>query len=185
MPPNAALPRAILSLDVATITGFAWGALADVVPLCGIWELPGDPLLSVGRKVAALENTVIDFLNAQPTVDLVVLAERFVGRSIAQVRLSFALDGVVEAECWRRGLRLVKQPETTVRREMFGRTGRTDDMKAAALAWCARQGIAVPDHNGADAAVLWRWTRDELVRQRGVTGVRAPVIRPAPRPMVA
>jgi hypothetical protein len=168
--PDAALPRVLLALDVATTTGWAVGLLGDVRPRCGQWPLPRvhPHRLVLGAKVTALENTLSRFIEAEQ-VGLVVIAERFVGRSQAQIRTSFALDGAVESECNRAGIAMRVHPEQTVRNEMHGRHPRGTDWKALALLWCEREGIAVSGHDAADAALLWRWTRDELVRQARVS----------------
>lgn len=86
---------------------------------------------------------------------------------MGEAEAMLGLMGILRTEAWRRDLHVLRQPETTVRKEMLGR-GRlpTGDMKELVMRWCSAQGIEVSDHNSGDAAVLWRWARDELVRQR-------------------
>jgi hypothetical protein len=71
---------------------------------------------------------------------------------------------VVQAECYRANIVCRVEAESRVRREMYGRSGRSEEMKAAALRFCRKEGIDVPTHDAAEAAVFWRWTRDELLR---------------------
>lgn len=159
--------RALLSLDVSGITGWAFGGFADRIPATGIWPLPRrDDSDVVGARIAALENTLSAALDAWcPTV--VVMAEAFPGRNMDEAMAKFAMLGIVRSECWRRKIRCLVQPEGTVRKEVLGRGGGSSEtMKQLVMDWCHRQGIDVEDHNAGDAAVLWRWTRDELVRQR-------------------
>lgn len=159
--------RSLGSIDVAGVTGWAFGQVADVRPVVGHWKLPQtDGLDIVGARVGVLENTISAWLDEyRPSI--IVTAEPFKPRNIGEAMSKFSLLGVVRSECWRRNIRCLVQPEQTVRKEMLGRgTGSTEVMKRLALAWAARQGIEVADDNEADAAVLWRWTRDELVNQQ-------------------
>lgn len=121
----------------------------------------------MGARAVTLENTLADFIAAHG-VEYVVLAERQViqgkqGGSWS-VALGFGLDAVVQAECYRANIACRVTPESTVRRDMLGKAGRTEEMKALAVRWCRKQGIDVPTHDAAEAAVMWRWTRDELLR---------------------
>jgi Holliday junction resolvasome RuvABC endonuclease subunit len=165
--PNFAPPR-LLALDVARRTGVAWGDLSAVKPAVTNWPLPlTDPVDALAKRIAALENTLKTFLERE-AISFVVIAQRFPGRSQAQLASAYGLDGAVRSECWRAEVRLRWQPESTVRKEMLGRgKGPTAVMKALAMRWCAVQGIEVRNDDEADAAVLWRWTRDEMVRQWG------------------
>ena len=158
--------RSLGSLDLGAVTGWAFGRFAEVRPAVGRWELPRtDPDNIAGARVAVLENTLILWLDEyRPSV--LITAEPFKPRNIGEAIAKFSLLGVVMAECWRRRIRCMVQPEQTVRKEMLGRgTGPTDQMKALSLAWAARQGIAVADDNEAEAAIMWRWARDELANQ--------------------
>lgn len=163
-----AVPRYLVALDVGRVTGFAHGPFGAIRPVCDSWELVHgrpDPANPVGQRIAVLENMLIPSFDAWMPSH-VIMAERFASRNAGEAASSFGLDGAVLAECWRRGIAVLVQPEGTVRKEMLGRgTGTTEVMKGLVLAWCAREGIEVPDHNAGDAAVLWRWARDELVRQ--------------------
>lgn len=163
-------PRSLLALDIATTTGYAFGALDGVIPTCGIWPLPTrDPLSRVGARIAVLENTLGEFLEKRKP-ELVVIAERFIGRTASNevVLLLCALDGAVYGECWRARIPLRVQPESQVRSEMLGKRPRGTDWKALALGWCEGQGIDAIGHDAAEAALLWRWSRDEIVRRATV-----------------
>lgn len=162
-----AVPRFLVALDVGRTTGLAYGALSAVKPLCDSWALdrPDAKHNPVGARCAVLDHRLAEFFDAVNPSHL-VMAERIPSRNAGEAASSFGLDGIVLAECYRRGIRVLVQPEGTVRKEVLGRgTAPTDVMKALVLDWCDRQGIAVTDHNAGDAAVLWRWARDEIVRQ--------------------
>jgi hypothetical protein len=153
------LPHRLLTLDVARLTGWAFAPI-------GVWTLPvADPLDHLGARIAMLEDLLGEFLEVEG-VDMVVICERFPPKSITQMASGFGLDGAIRAECRRHRIPLKWQPENQIRREVYGRSGRSEDMKTAALRWCELHGIVVPDDNAAEACVLWRWSRDELVRQR-------------------
>lgn len=157
-------PNNLLSLDIARVTGVAWGALTDKIPRTAVWDLPvfhRDDAL--GYRIMSLENTLADFI-AWAGIDTVVIAERFPPRTAKQQASGFGLDGAVRAECVRRGVRLMWQPENQVRKEMFGRSGTSEEMKTAAVRWCARHSIKAERHDSAEAAVLWCWTRNQLMR---------------------
>ena len=161
----------LLVLDLATITGWALGPLSTLQPQCGRWELPErDPRDILGARTAALDNTLAAALDVWSDVSVLGMAEPIPGRNQSDVAMMGALTGVVRAECWRRGIRVLVQPESTVRKEMLGRgSGRSAVMKELALMWCESHGITVPDHNAADACVFFCWCRGELMRQR--TGI--------------
>lgn len=158
----------LLTLDLAQVTGWAYGPLSAEAPTCDRWALPErDPRDIIGARAAALDSTLAAALDAWGDVAIVGMAEPIPGRNQADVAAMGALVGIVRAECWRRGIRVLVQPEGTVRKEMLGRgSGRSEVMKALALGWCERHGVAVPDHNAADAVVFWMWCRGEIIRQR-------------------
>jgi hypothetical protein len=160
---------ALLVLDLASVTGWAYGALGADAPQCGRWELGAtDRLDIVGARAACLDNTLAAALDLWTDVTVCGMAEPIPGRNQSDVAAMGAFVGIVRAECWRRRIRVLVQPESTVRKEMLGRgSGRSDVMKGLALQWCERHGISVPDHNAADAVVFWAWCRGELLRQRG------------------
>jgi len=169
-------PNRLLSVDTARITGIAWGALSDQLPQTDVWELPDyDRADSLGARIATLENTLHDFI-AWADIDTVVIAERFPPRTSKQMASGYGLDGAVRSQCWRDDVQLLWQPEGQVRKEILGRSRGTtrDQLKAAAVRWCEHHGIHVQTDDAADAAVLWCWTRNTLVRHR------PPGIRTAP-----
>jgi len=157
---------------VARRTGVAWGRITDPIPTTLVWPLPlKDKLDPVGARMSALDNTLsrfLDLLTAQGIAPRwCVMAEPFQSRNMGETESSFGLSGVVRAELWRRKIRLMRQHEGTVRKETLGRgTAPTKVMKALAQRWCDLRGIEIYDDNCADSAVLWEWTRNELVRQR-------------------
>lgn len=165
----------LLSIDAARRTGVAWGRITDAIPTTLVWPLDKkgakDELDPIGARISAMDNTLSRFLDILEADGLkprwCVMALPFASRNLDETESNFGLYGIVRAELWRRKVRLMRQPENTVRLETLGRgTAPTDEMKALVTVWCERQGIEIHDHNAGDAAVLWRWTRDELVRQR-------------------
>ena len=165
MPPRP-LPRYLVSIDLGRTTGFAHGLFSAVQPAFGHWPFPvTDPLDPVGRRIAVFDNTLSRAFD-EWCPSHVVAAEPVPARNMGEAIASFGMLGQLRAECWRRQIELLVQPEGTVRREMLGRgTGPTDVMKTLVLQWCAAQGLDVPNHHAGDSCVLWRWTRDELTRQ--------------------
>jgi Holliday junction resolvasome RuvABC endonuclease subunit len=161
------VPRYLVSIDIGRVTGLAHGLFSAVVPACGYWRLPpSDPLDAVGARIAAFDNTLSGaFDEWEPSH--VVMAEPIPARNMGESISNFGLHGVVRAECWRRGLPILVQPESTVRKEVLGRgSGPTDLMKSLVMDWCVANGIDATEHNAGDAALLWRWARDEIARQR-------------------
>ena len=160
------LPPNLVAFDVAQRTGWAAGRFNDQRPETGVWILPAkDGLDVVGARIMSLENELIPALDRwQPLY--VVMAEPFPSRNMAETESGFGLQGLIRSECRRRSILILRQPESTVRKEILGRGhAPTDQMKRLVAQWCNHQGIAIADHNAGDAAVLWRWARDELVRQ--------------------
>jgi len=159
-------PNRLATFDIATSTGVAWGSLSDICRT-DVWPLPlHDPVDTLACRVASLENTTSRFL-VRENIDLVVIAERFPGRSAAQIAVAYGLDAAVRVECWRAGIPLKWQSESTVRKETFGYTGSRQVMKAAATSFCRHHNIEVLNDDAADAAVMWMWTRNQLVRKYG------------------
>lgn len=161
------LPRYLVSIDLGRTTGFAHGLFGAVCPAFGSWPFSAkDPLDPVGRRIANFDNTLARAFD-EWAPSHVVAAEPVPARNMGEAIATFGMLGQLRAECWRRQIPLLVQPEGTVRKEILGRgTGPTDVMKDLVLAWCRAEGLEVPDHNAGDAVILWRWTRDELTRQR-------------------
>jgi hypothetical protein len=161
------LPRYLVAIDLGRVTGWAHGPFSAVQPEFGSWPFPAkDPLDAVGARIAALDNTLSRHFDLW-SPSHVVAAEPIPARNMGEAIASFGMLGQLRAECWRRQIEILVQPEGTVRKEMLGRgTAPTDAMKDLVLAWCKANGLDVPDHNAGDACVLWRWARDELARQR-------------------
>lgn len=164
----------LLALDIGRTTGGAWGPLSARFPDYAVWRLPTrDKLDVVGARIVHLRgNLATLFDTITPTY--VVMAERFPARNMGEASSNLALDGVVRAECWRRKIKLMVQPEGTVRKEMLGKgAGSSEEMKQLAVAWCQKQGIALSEHDAADAAVMWWWTRQELIKRSGALAAPA------------
>ena len=156
----------LASLDVAKTTGWAVGCISNERPTTGVWPLPEkDKLDVVGARIAALENTLGSWLDRWKPA-MVVTAEPFPTRNMGEAEAMAGLRGAVRNECWRRGIEFCWQPESTVRAQTLGK-GRADTatMKRLVMAWCQKMGIDAATHDAGDAAVLWTWTRGELLRR--------------------
>ena len=157
----------LLAIDLGQITGWSIGSFIEVRPTTGVWPLP----VARGPRLVALENTLIRWMDRWTReghdIRFVMHAAPFIGRNMHEVRQGIGALGILEAECERRGIRCMEQHESTVRKDVLGRgQGKSEAMKALVMRWCDIEGISVADHNAGDSAVLWRWARDELVRQR-------------------
>jgi crossover junction endodeoxyribonuclease RuvC len=143
----------ILALDLSTRTGWAYG-LPGAVPVTGVWMLPSyaiDP----GRCLAALGNEFADAIWLhQPTQVWVEAPLSLSGQTHANTAMQqFQLDGVVLETCYRWERPVRRAHAGTVRKAVLGRGNNVS--KDDVVAWAVARGIAVADHNAADAAMLW------------------------------
>lgn len=156
---HAVTTGGILALDLSGIVGWCYGRIDDVLPLFGTWHLSESKLL--GPRYVAFENELIDALDRfQPKL---VIAEAPLPSnrqgSTNVARQQFGLAAYVEGECWRRQIECREQPAHQVRKTVLGKGsfGSSEAAKAQVLAYARAQGWKVPDHNAADACVLWRY----------------------------
>lgn len=147
----------IFTLDLSTTVGWAYGHPGDERPMCGTWLLPTGDL---GRMFASLENELDDALIFhRPRLILIEAPLPPTATSNATTwHHQIGEDACVRATAYRHSVEVRDQAVSTVRKEVLG-TGRFPggDAKAAVLAHCARRGWPVPDHNAADACVLWEF----------------------------
>ena len=75
---------------------------------------------------------------------------------------------MVYADAWRGSIAVDEISESTVRTDMLGKCRWEEEggAKLAAMAFCRTKRLEVPDHNAADAAVLWFWFKRRLRKGR-------------------
>ena len=160
-------PGGILALDVALLSGWAYGCVGDD-PVGGTWVLP-QANGQLGERYIALDNELTTALIVLQPV-LVVMAPALL---VQQKGLRFTLGLVahVESACARQEVVLREASESTARKHVLG-AGRFESStatKAAGMSWAVRAGYRPVDHNHADALVMWRYACDhagELIRAR-------------------
>jgi hypothetical protein len=168
--------KGILALDLSSVTGFAWGHHDAEIPVFGTWHLPVH--LGRGATFAALENEIDDMLGGH-TIPGVLAAEvvmeapldramQAVGegrRNEAAAYQQFALAACTEATCYRHTVPCSAIHCNVARKNVIG-SGMIPkgQAKAVVLRYCAMRGWAVPDHNAADACVLWQHRASILKR---------------------
>lgn len=164
----------ILSLDLATHTGFALGCPGDV-PVSGAVALKRpneDRSVAFGNLVAWLhERFTVDppalVVKEQP---LALQAFAKLGNSEALVRLTYGLHAVTEALCQRFGIRCEEVSDATVRRHFIGkgRLGSRTETKGAVIQRCRLLNL-VPadcqDDNRCDALAVHDWACAHLARR--------------------
>ncbi len=158
--PSLHLPGGILSLDLSGVVGWAYGTVDDADPLTGAWVLPGGAA-RIGQRYAAYENELIDAI-ARHRPSLVVMEAPMrlhaqMGRNEAAARQQFGLAAYTEGECYRARVELAEADVDHVRKVVLGRSRwpNRSQVKPAIVAWCQSMGWSVPDHNAADACLLW------------------------------
>jgi len=147
----------ILSLDLSTKTGWAYGPAAWRLrrPQCyGTWDL-GSSKVSLAIPWAALVDALGDALTLyRPS--LVVMEAPLPAQAQKHERVARLLIGLccmVELVCYRWGVECREQNAIQVRKSLLN-NARPD--KADIVAWCRARGLAdLTDHNAADAVTLW------------------------------
>ncbi len=139
---------AIMSLDLATNTGFAYGRPGEK-PRIGSIRLGSGTHGSVG---AGLDDWLWDFNGISTVESLVVEAHipQHKGQAAAQIAIGLLM--VCEMFAYRADIPLKVCAPTSVRARVVG-NGRAQ--KPEVVAWCKAQGWDAPDHDAADAAALW------------------------------
>jgi Holliday junction resolvasome RuvABC endonuclease subunit len=156
----------LLALDVGAVCGWAAGDVGDPYPeRLGSRRLPGSSVRDLlGARLDVFENWLGGLLYASD-ITLLAMAERFRTRNTGEAAMAWGLDGVTHMVCYRLQIPVLVQPEGTVRKELLGRgSGKSEQMKALAMTWCAQHHLTVATHHEADAAVLWTWASRELIK---------------------
>ncbi len=168
-------PGGVLCLDLSTRTGWAYG-VAGAVPLSGVWELPNTT--DLGRRFAAFENELLDALaEMQPVlVSMEAPLPASEQTHAYSAELQIGLAAIAECACYRWERRLFRRASSTVRAAVLG-TARfpKGEAKKAVMEWCRARGWRFPDHNAADALLLWAYETD-IRAPRGKRGEARPAV---------
>lgn len=174
----------ILTLDLSSVVGWAYGHPGDDAPVFGTWHLSTSRLL--GPRYVSYENELIACLNLyMPRLVVMEAPLPSIRQGSTNVaRQQFGLAAYTEGECHRFHVQLREQPAHMVRKAVLGRgsfgepdpanprrrvNGRAN-AKSAVMEWCQAQGWNVPDDNAADACVLWRYSCEIESRTRSLSG---------------
>lgn len=154
MPYNP-VPGSVLALDMASVTGWAWGAPRRA-PLHGVYNLPR-PGISLGAHYAAFTDALSDLLTIhQP--EMIVMEAAMVAGSGSALTTETALGrvGIVYLLGYRYEIEVEKVASQTVRKAVLGH-GRPDDPKAAVMAWARSKGLRPSTDDAADALATLAW----------------------------
>lgn len=176
-------PSSILSLDVATRMGWAFGSPGEY-PRSGSVRLapPGSSNGTIGRGML---RWLTDFITvSQPSMIYyeVPLDPRHMGRktTFATARILLGLPFLVETIAEARGIFKLREAGVQDVRKHFCGTARPADKKQAVLARCRQLGWKPEDDNAADALALWDFAC--AIEAPGAAIVTAPLFQPAPEP---
>lgn len=154
----------IMALDLATVTGLAWGGA-------------GSTPLSISHRIAAPGTELGPFLhrfglwlNEQISVlapgAVIYEAPILTGdkTSIDTAMKLICLAGLADMICFRRGIKPWRADSSEVCKFFTGRGryGNREEKKAAVKETCRRLGWSFQDDNGADALALWSWAEFKL-----------------------
>lgn len=160
----------ILALDISLMTGVAYGGVRDTAPDFDRWPIRGG-IADMAEAWIDLQNKLEDFCELQRP-SLIVYAAPF-AKQQTSARLGLGLAAHAESSGKRMGIMVREAREDKARKEILGRAqfGERDirgkiikgtgskAAKETALGWCRSKGWMVPDHNAADACVIWEWAR--------------------------
>lgn len=154
MTDNPTRPGGILTLDLASVSGWAYGhasARLTRPDAFGAWNLGKG---ASAARWAALADQLGDTISMfQPS--LVVFEAPLPPQAQTQAniaRLLWGLCTVAELICYRRSIECREQSAVQPRKQLIGKA-RPD--KDQIVQWCRSRGLDITDHNAADAVVLW------------------------------
>jgi len=146
----------ILTLDLARVTGWAYGPAGARPQMFGAWDL-GPATIGHGVVLAGLADHLGDaFKVHRPS--LVVMEAPMPPQaqtSANTARLLLGYCAVVELLCYRWDLQVREAKAQEVRKAVIGRANGLK--KGDILGWCRGRGYRITDHNAADAVVLWHY----------------------------
>jgi len=176
--PVGAPPGGVLALDLARVTGWAWGHLHWSAPWYGSWHMPETG--GEGFRLMCLENEVADAIGEHKPEAVVLEAPlRFLpvrrDRRTGRLRLEsnreamwqqIGMRAIVRCYCARRSIPVSEVSADLVRNDILGFSrvpGHSGAIKRHVVQWCRHHGMRVSDDNQADACMLWCWQRRRLV----------------------
>lgn len=164
----------ILALDLSSYVGWAYGLTDSATPEFGVWRLPH--IGGEGAKYATFENELAAFMLIRQPGSLVLEAslslQALAGVStIAVARQQLTLRGIAYSEAYRAAIPISEVSSDIVRLAVLG-TSRfpKKQVKYEVVRYCREQGWRVPDHNSADACLVWQWQTMQLRGTRGAAG---------------
>jgi len=161
----------ILALDLSSRTGWAWGPTVDAKPSFGAWQMPIRGGLAA--RFYGLQNAMQEFCEEHLVTKVVIEApiplpamnnttaayQQLGMRAIVMAEAQHISAAICEIDCW------------TVRSEVAGmRRCTSDQAKKQAVLFCLKRGLKVPNHDAADAVLLWLWHRQRTLRQQPYAG---------------
>jgi hypothetical protein len=161
MPPEG--QGGLFTLDLARITGWAYGPLHWNAPWFGDWHLPFEG--GEGCRFAAFENELTDALAEFRPASLILEAPINLPAMTNRAAMwqQLGLRAIARCNAWRENVPVSEVSADTVRVEVLGLSrvpGHPDAIKRHVEYWCRRKmGWKVPSHNAGDACVLWEWGR--------------------------
>lgn len=158
----------ILALDISTRTGFCVdGPEPGSKPVFGLVQLPAAKFEGdYGRRLHAFHSAIADLVTVHEPTTLVFEAPWVPGMggkmvtTVHTVRLLISLAGVAELVGAARGLDVIEQEPSSVRKFWLGYArGERKAIKAAVIARCKAMGFWTQDDNVADAIALHQYQR--------------------------
>jgi len=157
----------ILCLDIATDTGWAYGLPGDPAPVWGVWRFPAH--VSRGAAGAALEDELEKKLDEYQPCRLVFEAPlpANLQTNAASAFMLIGMAFATESCAHRCEVPVFSRSSDTFRNAVIGRSHLHDDEKRErprptvktriVAPRIAARGWKIPDHNAADAAVVWAY----------------------------
>ena len=151
--------RTILALDLSRDCGWCLGRIgANTILSCGTWVLPH--IGGEGARFASFENELAEAITVHQPTHICVEAPLPLPamNSADAARQQLGLRAFVWSEGYRASIPIHEIDAYTVRKDVLG-TGRfaKGQVKHVVFKWARSNGFNVPDHNAADACVLWSY----------------------------
>lgn len=146
----------ILALDLATVTGWAWGDSRST-PVAGFWKLPG---MSEDKRPASFASiyAAVQSLVRGNSIGGVIMETPAAGFNSAHTTLSLTmLAGAAQAGAINGGAKVMNMIHSSSWRKQVLGKGKLNNPKLAALDYCRMHRWHVTDHNAAEACCIWQY----------------------------
>lgn len=169
MPFEGTPPRIVLTLDLASTVGVAWGDPREALPQFSRWHLLRDQ--GEGARYGSFENELADLMEQVQPAHMIVEAAlplaamaRYSSEQVMNQQI--ALRGIARMWSWRGSASYAEIDCRTVRHEVAGLpwSMSRDTAKREVVRFCHRRGLKVPDDNVADACMIWFWHRLRVLK---------------------